>query len=219
MGWYDEKAIANYKEALVDFKLHSAVSSEVIEKYRTLVPLELIEIWKEYGFGTFKNGLFKIINPDEYKEVLNDAYDNPKIKGKEGLLIPVFATGMGDIITWQQSNPFKSSARRFGHYNFANRICDFKGDALPIFLYWHTRLDKEFRKTQYSEAVEKYGTIAFDECFGYVPLLSLGGSESVENLQKVKIREHIAIIAQMSGKLNWGKHSSTLSSRGNSPRQ
>ena len=33
--------------------------------------------------------------------------------------------------------------------------------------------------------------IFFDECYGYVPLLGLGGSEKVDNLQKVKIKEHI----------------------------
>ncbi|MBQ6523394.1 MAG: DUF1851 domain-containing protein [Atopobiaceae bacterium] len=34
---------------------------------------------------------------------------------------------------------------------------------------------------------------------GYVPLLGLGGRETVNNLRKVKIREHIALIAQMVG--------------------
>lgn len=51
----------------------------------------------------------------------------------------------------------------------------------------------------YPEAVQKYGEPAFDECFGYVPLLSLGGPEVAENLQKVKLREHLNLITQFSG--------------------
>lgn len=45
------------------------------------------------------------------------------------------------------------------------------------------------------------GVLKYDECFGYVPLLALGGSEKVENLKKVKIKEHIKLITQMVGKI------------------
>ena len=50
----------------------------------------------------------------------------------------------------------------------------------------------------HNKAIEKYGMLEYDECFGYVPLL-LGGKETVNNLKKVKIREHLSIIAEMSG--------------------
>ena len=43
----------------------------------------------------------------------------------------------------------------------------------------------------YIEAVQTWGNIKFGECFGYIPLLGLGGSEEVKHLKKVKIREHI----------------------------
>ena len=39
----------------------------------------------------------------------------------------------------------------------------------------------------------------YDECFGYVPLLALGGKEDVEHLKKVKMKEHIAVITQLTG--------------------
>ena len=42
---------------------------------------------------------------------------------------------------------------------------------------------------------------AFDECFGYVPLLALGGPETADHLEKVKLREHIALISQFTGLL------------------
>ncbi|MGG7176996.1 T6SS immunity protein Tdi1 domain-containing protein [Clostridium paraputrificum] len=54
---------------------------------------------------------------------------------------------------------------------------------------------------QYQEARINNGKLNFDECFGYVPLLGLGGSEKVENLQKVKIKEHIELITQIVGKI------------------
>ena len=62
-----------------------------------------------------------------------------------------------------------------------------------VFLY--------FQIPQYIEAVNKLGKLEQDECFGYVPLLGLGGSEKVQNLKKVKIREHIELISQLVGKI------------------
>lgn len=63
-------------------------------------------------------------------------------------------------------------------------------------------LDEEYLSIkQYKAATKKLGNLEYDECFGYVPLLALGGKESVNNLKKVKILEHIALIAEMTGEV------------------
>ncbi|WP_420990641.1 T6SS immunity protein Tdi1 domain-containing protein [Chitinophaga sp. CC14] len=41
----------------------------------------------------------------------------------------------------------------------------------------------------------------YDECYGYAPLLGLGGKEKIENIEKVKISVHIALIAQLVCKM------------------
>ncbi|SCN06106.1 protein of unknown function [Bacillus wiedmannii] len=51
----------------------------------------------------------------------------------------------------------------------------------------------------YLVAIQNYGIPAYNECFGYIPLLGLGGTEKVENLQKVKLIEHIYLITQFMG--------------------
>ena len=51
----------------------------------------------------------------------------------------------------------------------------------------------------YQAAVERLGKLEFDECFGFTPLLGLGGFEKPEFLDKVKIKEHIAIICYLVG--------------------
>ncbi|EDN9973050.1 DUF1851 domain-containing protein, partial [Listeria monocytogenes] len=58
----------------------------------------------------------------------------------------------------------------------------------------------EYLKWQpYPRVVEKYGEVSYDECFGYTPILGMGGTEKVENLKKVKLREHIYLITQFMG--------------------
>lgn len=62
-------------------------------------------------------------------------------------------------------------------------------------------IEKYLEIPQYIEAVKCLGQVEHNECFGYVPVLGLGGSENVENLSKVKIKEHIEVITQLVGKV------------------
>ena len=55
---------------LRDFKKEKEMPKEIIEKYKEQVPDEVIEIWKNYGLGSFLNGYLRVINPDDYKELV-----------------------------------------------------------------------------------------------------------------------------------------------------
>ena len=70
---------------------------EVIEKYKDQVPAELVQIWQEDGLGTFLDGYLKVINPDDYLELLQDSYFRGDIA------FPMFVTAFGDIITWEEN--------------------------------------------------------------------------------------------------------------------
>lgn len=41
-------------------------SNEIIERYKENVPNEIIALWRKYGFGSFMQGYFKSVNPDEF---------------------------------------------------------------------------------------------------------------------------------------------------------
>ena len=82
---------------LRDFKKEKEMPTEIIEKYKGQVPDEVIEIWKNYGLGSFLNGYLRVINPDDYKELIEDTY----FSGKES--IPLFTTAFADVITWQEN--------------------------------------------------------------------------------------------------------------------
>ena len=59
---------------LRDFKKEKEMSKEIIEKYKGQVLDEVIEIWKNYGLGSFLNGYLRVINPDDYKELVEETY-------------------------------------------------------------------------------------------------------------------------------------------------
>ena len=48
-----------------DFLATMPVSKDIIMKYKDKIPSELMNIWKQYGFGSFMSGYLRIINPDE----------------------------------------------------------------------------------------------------------------------------------------------------------
>lgn len=171
------------EKILSDFNLNSKVSTEIIEKYKTLVPEEIIDLWQNYGFGTFMQGYFKSVNPEEYIDILQ------KCSQRYTDSVVLFATSMGDLVIWAD--------------NYV-RLLNFRYGVLktlmPNFLYFFKSLDSEKFRNEYlkwqpyPKAVEKCGEISYEECFGYTPLLGLGGTEKVENLKKVKLKEHILII-------------------------
>lgn len=51
----------------------------------------------------------------------------------------------------------------------------------------------------YPQAVKKYGVPEYDECFGYEPILGLGDLKKIDNLNKVKLVEHIYLIKEFMG--------------------
>ena len=61
-------------ERLNDFVYFSEVEENCIRKYSEKIPTELLEIWKEYGFGAFFGGYLKVINPDDYMDLLKESY-------------------------------------------------------------------------------------------------------------------------------------------------
>ena len=84
------------EEILNDFKKEKDMPKEVIEKYRNLVPKEMIEIWEKYGLGSFLSGYLRVINPDDYKELVEETYFRGNVA------IPIFITAFADVITWEE---------------------------------------------------------------------------------------------------------------------
>lgn len=174
-----------------EYKVKSKVDDATFNKYKEVLPIELIDVWKKYGFGSILNGYIKVINPNEYKSVIDMSYFRANVS------IPILVTAFGDIITWEENKyigivRYKKGIFQIISSGFKYFFNDLKDEYF---------VEKYLELNKYNEAVGKYGELEYDECFGYVPLLGLGGSEKLENLKKVKIREHIEIITQLVGKI------------------
>lgn len=179
------------------YTIAAVPTPDFVAQYRDVVPPELIEVWEQYGFGTFCDGYLKIVNPTDYTDLLVDTY--ARTSSPNPTQIPplvLFATSMGDLLVWERGYlvlvDFRHSNTNVAGKNFKVLFRNLADEGyLKHTLQWEP----------YPDARARLGEPAFDECFGYVPLLALGGPELVENLEKVKLREHIALISQFAGLL------------------
>lgn len=161
----------------------------VIEKYGNQVPIELQRIWEEHGLGIFAEGYLKVVNPDDYLTIIQSTY----FRGDKS--IPIFTTAFGDVIIYTQNgfvdivyyrnNDFEVVGKKISHFLNFIKDEDFQNDYFDIPLY--------------QEAVKKYGDLTYQQCFGFTPLIALGGAKNVDNLEKVSILEHLSILTQLIG--------------------
>jgi len=183
----------NFFERYPDYKAVDKPTQEVVDKYADVLPGELVDLWKTHGFGIYMDGYLKIVNPEIYQPILNEGYDTENNKET------VFAvTALGDFLVWV-GDAVRLVDFRHGKYAivstsnfsrfFERRLTD------------DSFLSTEFKHENYLPASEKLGKLAFDECFAYFPLLGTGGTERVDNLKTVKIREYISIVAQALGQI------------------
>lgn len=176
-----------------DFKINHEVPTEVYNKYVKELPKQVMKVWEEYGFGSILNGYLKIVNPEEYQSLISETYM------RNANTTVLFVTGMGDVILWEDAGEDEKYLVlvnfRKGVTSIIEAGFDFFFDDLQDMVFREENLDW----SPYLEAVEKLGVPDFYECFGYTPLLGLGGEEKVEHLKKVKLKEHILLITELMG--------------------
>ncbi|WP_316771538.1 GAD-like domain-containing protein [Pedobacter frigiditerrae] len=179
------------------------VSIAIINKYKNILPEELIHIWENMGFGIFEDGFLQLVNPNEYDFVFQyiDKLLEPSI---------VWAiTALGDLLLWEGNenwtiapdegnrvklvNVRNCSSMVLGKMDFVlNRVL---GDEYGI-------TDKSyFNAKPFLEIKNKMSKLQYSQCYGYVPALALGGSKSSKNLKIVDTKSYLNIIGMAVGKI------------------
>ena len=163
---------------------------EVIEKYRNLVPKEMIEIWEKYGLGSFLNGYLRVINPDDYKELVEETYFRGNVA------IPIFITAFADVVTWEEDE-------LIGMIEYKTLDVNAIWEGMDNFfeLLSNKRfLEKNFELEMYNKALKLYGEVGYEDCYCFVPVIPVGGKK-IENLQKGKAFTHIEVIVYLMGRV------------------
>ncbi|MDP5143334.1 GAD-like domain-containing protein [Rheinheimera baltica] len=188
-------------------------SKEVLSFYKDKLPARLLEYWQEYGFCGWGDGIFWTVNPADYHDVLQTWLQGTEFERREQNGIDeYFVIGrgaFGRLFVWGKTsgqsikiNPSYGMLLPTDNTDNLRK----RGEERSIELYFANKskdsmdekdLDK---KNLFDRAMAKLGPLEADEMYAFVPALALGGTNKLENLQKVKIIEHLNFLAELGEK-------------------
>ncbi len=197
-----------YEDLIIEFGEPTStkpVNSKIIEKYRGKLPDKLLEYWQEYGFIGLKNGLFWLVNPEEFDDVLESWIGDTEISKKDDYYV-IARSGFGNLYLWGKKSGFMYEIqcntgwileKEGSEKEITEGNVDFE---LQLFLATRDveRIDLddiETDKPLFDELVKKFGPLNDDEIFGFEPALFLGGEQTFQNINKLDLQTHLKILA------------------------
>jgi hypothetical protein len=169
-----------------------ALDPSTIDRYAEAVPEALLSVWREHGLATTASGFVRLVDPSSLVDLVAETTE------RFGDSIPLFTTALGDI------GVLKNGYVEILKYRHG-RVSTLTDRPEWLFKIIGTTTGREDSDhldwSPYPDAVERLGVPAPDECFGFTPLLVLGGPETADALQVVKLREHVLLITQFAGPL------------------
>jgi hypothetical protein len=184
-------------------------SDSFCDEFKGKLPDQLMEYWKEYGISGWGEGIFWTVNPLDYTEVLEAWLAGTPFEGKDEYYV-IARSAFGELYIWgTNSGNSLDIITPYGKF-FPNETekqhLERRGGDQSIRLFFASQqidsqdMDDVSDTPLFQRAKEKLGPLAHDEMYGFVPVFALGGQAELKNLQKVKIIEHLAFLADVGEK-------------------
>jgi hypothetical protein len=183
------------------------VSEEKLKEFRGKLPDKLLEYWEAYGFCSFKDGLFSIVDPDEYEPALEAWFGNTKIVEEDAYYV-IARTAFGALFLWGEK-----TGQKYELMNpFYGWLYQSNGDEKKIsvgkankaisrwFAIGHPEemdMASEGQKKTFALAVKKLGPLAPNEMFTFVPAPAMGGAVDLKYLKKADCVMQLDLLSQM----------------------
>jgi hypothetical protein len=164
------------------------VSEETIQRYQGILPDGLLDHWRTMGWCGYGKGLIWVVNPDDFRDTLKE-WLGPAAEGAHA----VARTAFGNIAYVNDEGTYYIDV----HLNMILK----QVKNVEAF-FWLTLCDNDFLnnvldRKRFQQALSRLGVLEPDECYAYAPALALGGPGTAETLIKVKMMEHLSILAQL----------------------
>jgi hypothetical protein len=183
-------------------------TSETVNSFEDKLPVRLIENWLEYGFCGWGEGIFWTVDPADYKDILDTWLQGTSFENKDNYYV-IAHNAFGNLRVWGERSGYCleiSSAYGMLFPSDNTEKMSLNGDNKMIDLFFASsrkeRMDMKDldEKPLFQRAMAKLGPLDADEMYGFVPALAIGGAPRLENLQKVKIIEHLTFLADLGEK-------------------
>lgn len=185
------------------------VPYEEAERYRGRVPDRLIEFWVRHGWGSWRDGLFWLCDPEPLMEPMHDLFaGDPEIDA--GRLVPYFRDAFGDVTCWHPElkvvdvNPLLgrvgntdiTKKPRPGKVPFTDDTAVASGVASAVFDFYGW-IDAESGVPVFEAVRERLGPLAVNEVYTMNPHFRVGGSGHAEDFGVGKLVEYLYFCFQL----------------------
>jgi hypothetical protein len=82
------------------------VPASSIERYRGKLPNQLLEYWAEHGWCGYANGIFWIVNPQDYEGVVASWIEGTEFKQRNTYHL-IARGAFGDLYLWGEKTGFR----------------------------------------------------------------------------------------------------------------
>jgi len=170
-----------------------------INRYQGKLPKLLLEYWTEHGWCGYGDGIFWIVNPQEYEGVVASWIEGTKLQERDTYHL-IARSAFGDLYLFGEKTGFSLKISSVLSRYVINNL-DFRTEEMDRHLQGFL-LTREVDANNYGDlfkpAKQKLGTLRNNEMYGFVPALMLGGPDTLDHLEKVKAVEHLTLLSQIA---------------------
>lgn len=170
-----------------------------IQRYRGTLPDQLLEYWSEHGWCGYGDGIFWMVNPQEYNGVVASWLEGTALETIDNYHV-IARSAFGDLYLWgEKTGASLKITSVLSRYRVHNSIYvgDKMNKGVKAFMA-SKRVDTNDYGDLFKPARQKLGQLGPDEMYGFTAAIMLGGPDNLEHLAKVKIVEHLMLLSQIS---------------------
>ncbi|WP_130903783.1 GAD-like domain-containing protein [Pseudomonas sp. Sample_22] len=194
-----DKVFARFIEKFGEPTGREEVPPSSIDRYKGKLPNILLEYWAEHGWGGYGNGIFWIVNPQEYEGVVASWLEGTKFEAIDNYHL-IARSAFGNLYFWgEKTGASLDITSHLSRYSTHTSI--YTGDLMDKgFQSFLLSIDVELNDygDLFQPAIKKLGPLRHDEMYGFVPALMFGGPDTLDHLEKVKAVEHLTLLSQIA---------------------
>lgn len=175
-----------------------------LPEHQYKLPESLLAFWTELGWRGYDRGRLWVTDPRELRPILEMWAKNLGYETRD--LHVIARTAFGELFIWNQNHgrvatvmPLTQSVFTYPPDRLAST--DEANEALTslfaALVPENVDYTDENDQPLFSCAVEKLGVLLHDEMYAFEPALALGGAALIDNLVKVRMIPHMALLAEI----------------------
>ncbi|MBN1078385.1 GAD-like domain-containing protein [Clostridium botulinum] len=191
---YDENVI--FSHFINTFKPSNNLlkpTEEELKQFKNSLPTELLNFWKEYGFGNYGDGIIKVINPLEYMENFYEWL------GKEDFSkIPIILTAFGDVFYYRKLQDDVEDICLLSIHYRNSIVCSYSlQEFFKSYIVNEQIYNEVLRRKLFEQAYAVKGSLELNQIYFFTPALILGGKELIESIDRGDANIHQSILLQL----------------------